>query len=57
MYSNSDLGRFQQADRMRDAKVFRMAQQTSAAGLAERRATVRKVLSTAISLLLWPIRH
>ena len=50
MYSNSDLGRFQQADRMREAKVFRMAEETRAAGQAERRATVHKVLGTAISL-------
>ena len=57
MYSNSDLGRFRQADRMREAQAFRRAGQTSAARAAERRSTVRTVLSTAVSLLLWPIRH
>jgi hypothetical protein len=57
MYSNSDLGRARQADRMREAAAYRMAGETSAAQAAERRATVRRVLGTAVSLLLWPIRH
>jgi hypothetical protein len=57
MYSNSDLGRFRQADRVREAEAYRRAGQTAAARAAERRATVRTVLSAAVSLLLWPIRH
>jgi hypothetical protein len=57
MYSNSDLGRFQQADRLREAEAFRRAGETSEARAAERRATVRKVLGTAVSLLIWPIKH
>jgi hypothetical protein len=57
MYSNSDLGRFQQADRLREANAFRRAGETSAARAAERRGTVRKVLGAAVSMLLWPIKH
>jgi hypothetical protein len=57
MYSNSDLGRFQRQDRLRQAEAYRRAAQASGALAAERRATVRRVLGTAISLLLWPIRH
>jgi hypothetical protein len=57
MYSNSDLGRFRQADLMREAEGYRRASQTAAARAAERRATARKVLSTASTLLLWPIKH
>jgi hypothetical protein len=57
MYSNSDLGRFQQADRVREAAAYRLAGETAAARAVERRATVRKVMSTAVALLLWPVRH
>ncbi len=57
MYSNSDLGRFQQADRVREAAAYRRAGETAAARAAERRATARKVMSTAVALLLWPVKH
>lgn len=57
MYSNSDLGRLQQADRMREAEVYRMTSHTPAARAEHHRATVRKVLGTAVSLVLWPIKH
>jgi hypothetical protein len=57
MYSNSDLGRFHQADRLRQAEAYRRAGEASGAQAAEHRATVRRVLGAAISLLLWPIRH
>jgi hypothetical protein len=57
MYSNSDLGRFRQADLMREAEASRLASQTAAARRAENRATVRKVMTTAVSFLLWPVKH
>ena len=57
MYSNSDLGRFQQADRLRQAEAYRRAGEASEALAAGRGATLRRVLGAAISLLLWPIRH
>jgi hypothetical protein len=57
MYSNSDLGRARQADLLREAAAYRLASQTAAARAAEQRATVRRVLGTTVSLLLWPIRH
>jgi hypothetical protein len=57
MYSNSDLGRFRQADLVREAEAYRRASQTASARAAERRATARKVLSSASALLLWPIKH
>jgi hypothetical protein len=57
MYSNSDLGRFQQADRLREAEAYRRAGETAGARAAERRATVRRVMSTAVTLLLWPVKH
>jgi hypothetical protein len=57
MYSNSDLGRFQQRDRLRQAEVYRRAGGASQTLGAEHRATLRRILAAAISLLLWPIRH
>jgi hypothetical protein len=40
MYFKSDLGKFQQVDRMREAEGSRRASETSAARAAERRVTV-----------------
>jgi len=57
MYIGNDLGRFHQADLMRQAEASRLAKETAYVQAAERRATVRKVLSAAVSMLLWPIRH
>jgi hypothetical protein len=57
MYSNSDLGRARQADLRREAAAYRLASETAGARAAERRATVRRVLGTAVAMLLWPIRH
>lgn len=57
MYIGNDLGRYHQADLMRQAAAARMAGETASAQAAQRRATLRKVLSTAVSMLLWPIRH
>ena len=57
MYIGNDLGRYHQADLMRQAEGARLAKQTASAQAAERRATLRKVLSAAVSMLIWPIRH
>jgi hypothetical protein len=57
MYSNSDLGRARQSDLRREAAAYRLASETAGARAAERRATVRRVLGTAVAMLLWPIRH
>ena len=57
MYIGNDLGRYHQADLMRQAEASRLGKETASAQAAERRATMRKVLSAAVSMLLWPIKH
>jgi len=57
MYMGNDLGRYHQADLMRQAQASRLAKETASAQAAERRATMRKVVSAAASMLLWPIKH
>ena len=57
MYIGNDLGRYHQADLMRQAEASRLAGETASARAAERRATMRKVLSAAVSMLVWPIKH
>jgi hypothetical protein len=57
MYIGNDLGKYHQADLMRQAQAARLAGETASAKAAEGRATMRKVLSAAVSMLLWPIKH
>ena len=57
MYIGNDLGRYHQADLMRQAEASRLAGQTASAQAAKRRAELRKVFGAALSMLLWPIRH
>jgi hypothetical protein len=57
MYIGNDLGKYHQADLMRQAEAARLAGETASAKAAEGRATMRKVLSAAVSMLLWPIKH
>lgn len=57
MIQPNELGRYRQADLMREAEAFRMTKATRAARAAERRTAVRRVVTHAASLLLWPIKH
>jgi len=57
MYIGNDLGRYHQADLMRQAVAARLAGETASAQAAKRRANLRKVFSAAASMLLWPIKH
>jgi hypothetical protein len=57
MYIGNDLGRYHQADLMRQANAARLAGETAAAQAAKRRADLRKVFGAAVTMLLWPIRH
>jgi hypothetical protein len=57
MYIGNDLGRYHQADLMRQAEGARLAGQTRSAQSAHRRATLRRVVSMATATLLWPVRH
>lgn len=57
MYIGNDLGRYHQADLMRQAKAAQLAGETAAAQAAKRRADLRRVFGAAVTMLLWPIRH
>jgi hypothetical protein len=52
-----DMARQHMNDRMREAQAYRLTKETRAAQSAERRATVRRVVSTALGMLLWPVKH
>ena len=51
MYYGTDMGKYHRADLMREAEGFRLSKETARARAAERRATVRKVFTTALSML------
>jgi hypothetical protein len=51
MYYGTDLGRYHRADLMREAEGFRLSKETAKARATERRATVRKVFTTALTML------
>jgi hypothetical protein len=59
MYPNygSDVARSRMEARMRDAERARRASQTRAGQTAEHRNTIRKIASTALYLVAWPIKH
>ena len=57
MMQPNDLGKYRQADLLREAAAFRMTKGTRAARAAERRASARRVVTHTLSLLLWPIKH
>jgi hypothetical protein len=53
----SDMARSRMSERMRDAEHYRMTKETREAQAAERRGTIRKIASTALYLVAWPIKH
>ena len=57
MYLGNDLGRAHRADLMREAEGYRLSKETAKARAAERRATVRKVFTAALSMLAVGARH
>jgi hypothetical protein len=57
MMQPNDMGRYRQADLLREAEAFRLTKSTRAARAAERRTAARRVVTHAVSMLLWPIKH
>jgi hypothetical protein len=57
MINGADLAKYRMADRMREAAVFRQGNETRTGQRAEAGARLRRVAATAVSMLLWPIRH
>ena len=57
MNSTSDMARYQMADRMRQAEAYRLAKEARAGQRSQTRGSVRRVAASALSLLLWPVKH
>jgi hypothetical protein len=53
----SELAKSRMQERMRDAENYRLTKDTRAGQAAERRNTIRKIASTALYLVAWPIKH
>ncbi len=58
MYGHTqELARQRQARLMREAEQYRLTRQTRATHSAERRASMRRIVMTAVGLALWPFKH
>jgi hypothetical protein len=59
MYGNfgQDLARARMNDRLREAAAYRLTRETREARASERRAALRRVRSSVLSVILWPVRH
>jgi hypothetical protein len=52
-----DLARQRMQDRMREADNYRLTKGTRAARSEAQRTAARRVVRTALTSLLWPIKH
>jgi hypothetical protein len=52
-----DLARAQMQDRMREAEAYRLTKDTRGARASAHRVTARRVVRTALTSLLWPVKH
>ena len=52
-----DLARARMQDRMREADAYRMTKDTRAARAQAHRMVARRVVKTALTSLLWPVKH
>jgi hypothetical protein len=52
-----DLARQRMQDRMREAEAYRLTKDTRAARAEAHRVAARRVVRTALTSLLWPIKH
>jgi hypothetical protein len=52
-----DLGRARMQDRMREAESYRLTKETRAARAEAHRIGARRVVRTALTSLLWPVKH
>jgi hypothetical protein len=53
----SDIARQRMNDRLREAEVYRLTRASRQARARDRRVALRRVGSSALSMMLWPIRH
>lgn len=52
-----DLARARMQDRMREAEAYRLTRDTRAARAEAHRVAARRVVRTALTTLLWPVKH
>jgi hypothetical protein len=52
-----DLARARMQDRMREAEAYRLTRDTRAARANAHRVAARRVVKTALTTLLWPVKH
>lgn len=52
-----DLTRARMQDRMREAEAYRLTKDTRAARAGAHRVAARRVVRTALTTLLWPVKH
>jgi hypothetical protein len=52
-----DLTRARIQERMREAEAYRVARGTRHAQAAEHRQIAKRVVKTALTSLLWPVKH
>jgi hypothetical protein len=57
MNSTGDMARYQMADRMREAEAYRLAKEARSGRRSQPGGSVRRVAASALSLLLWPVKH
>lgn len=52
-----DIARQRMNDRLRDAEIYRLTRSTRRARAAQRQSALRRMGGSALSILLWPVRH
>jgi hypothetical protein len=57
MYGTQEMASQRQGALLREAETFRLTKETLAARAAERRAGYRKVVTAALAMVAWPIKH
>ena len=52
-----EMAKYQIQDRVREAEAYRAARSTNAGRAAERQSRIRKIASSALAAVLWPVKH
>ena len=52
-----EMAKYQIQDRIREAEAYRAARSTNAGRAAARQSRIRKIASSALAAVLWPVKH
>ncbi len=52
-----EMAKYQIQDRVREAEAFRMSRSTRAGRRGAERSRARRIVSHALAVVLWPVRH